>query len=183
MKLSDNSMWEAVKQNDKRYDHQFYYAVKTTKIVCNPSCTSKTPKRDNVRYYPTLSQAIHDGFRPCKRCRPDLVDHSDYYFVEQVSSIFEKKYMLPLTLDQVAHQIGYSKYHLLRLYKKVTGKSLMSDLTFFRIQKSIELLLSSSFTITQIAYDVGYQSTSQFNVVFKRKMGCTPSIYRQRERI
>ena len=48
-----------------------FNAVKTTRIYCRPSCSAR-PKPENVITYPTREAAERDGFRACKRCRPDL---------------------------------------------------------------------------------------------------------------
>ncbi|WP_390620979.1 Ada metal-binding domain-containing protein [Brevibacillus massiliensis] len=48
---------------DSRYDSLFFYAVRTTKICCRPSCESKTPSRRNVCFFHSLEAAYHKGFR------------------------------------------------------------------------------------------------------------------------
>ena len=62
---------EAVRNRDKSYDGKFYIAVKSTKIVCRPWCSSRTPLEKNMVFFDTLEDAIQNGFRPCKRCKPD----------------------------------------------------------------------------------------------------------------
>ncbi|PYL33705.1 MAG: hypothetical protein DMF35_06215, partial [Verrucomicrobia bacterium] len=39
-------------------------------ILCRPTCTAKKPARENVNFFGTLSEALHNGYRPCLRCRP-----------------------------------------------------------------------------------------------------------------
>src|SRR6201994_679056 len=56
---------------DARFDGRFYIAVKTTHIYCRPSCPARTPKPTNVRFFASAAAAQRDGFRACKRCRPD----------------------------------------------------------------------------------------------------------------
>ncbi len=55
-----------------RADGQFFYAVKSTKIYCRPSCPSRRPARKNVTFFPTAAAAEQAGYRACKRCEPDL---------------------------------------------------------------------------------------------------------------
>ena len=66
-------MWKAVSENDPSYDGILFYAVKSTGIYCRPSCKSKIPKRENVCFFDTAEKARAAGFRPCKRCRSDLL--------------------------------------------------------------------------------------------------------------
>lgn len=64
---------KAVKNKDKRYDGQFFVAVKSTKIVCCPSCSSRTPLEKNIVFFDTLEEALLNGYRPCKRCKPEMI--------------------------------------------------------------------------------------------------------------
>ncbi|MEO0562277.1 MAG: Ada metal-binding domain-containing protein, partial [Chloroflexota bacterium] len=56
--LTANEMWTAVTKNDARYDARFVYAVQSTGIFCRPSCTSRDPKPENVRYFDTPDAAL-----------------------------------------------------------------------------------------------------------------------------
>lgn len=64
--LSFNEMWEKIMACDSSYDGLFYTAVKTTKIYCRPSCRSRKPKKVNVEFYDTRTEAMKAGFRACK---------------------------------------------------------------------------------------------------------------------
>jgi len=61
----------ARKSRDARFDGRFFIAVTTTGIYCRPICPARTPKDENVRYFPTAAAAEAAGFRPCLRCRPE----------------------------------------------------------------------------------------------------------------
>jgi AraC family transcriptional regulator of adaptative response/methylated-DNA-[protein]-cysteine methyltransferase len=63
-------MEAAYRQRDSSYDGVFYLAVKTTGIFCLPSCPARRPLGRNVEYFSTVAEAMHAGYRPCKRCRP-----------------------------------------------------------------------------------------------------------------
>ncbi|MCL6516648.1 Ada metal-binding domain-containing protein [Alicyclobacillus sp.] len=65
-------LWHAIVNCDVAYDGRFYYGVVSTGVFCRPSCRSKTPKREHVRIFLTTGEARAAGFRPCKRCKPDL---------------------------------------------------------------------------------------------------------------
>lgn len=77
--------WKAIIENDATYDDTFCYAVKTTKIYCRPSCSSRIPKRENIEIYYDLKEPGNYGYRPCKRCRPDDVVVDDNIWVEELS--------------------------------------------------------------------------------------------------
>ena len=67
---------KAAEARDARFDGWFFTAVKTTGIYCRPSCPARTPKRENVAFYPSAAAAQAAGFRACMRCRPDAVPGS-----------------------------------------------------------------------------------------------------------
>ena len=69
MPLTDER-WRAITQNDSSYDDVFIYAVTSTGICCRPSCQSRDPKKENVRIFNDVDEAVAAGFRPCKRCKP-----------------------------------------------------------------------------------------------------------------
>ncbi len=69
---SDAQRWTAIETRDDRADGIFFSAVKTTGIVCRPSCPGR-PLRRNVSFYEDLDSALCQGFRVCKRCKPELL--------------------------------------------------------------------------------------------------------------
>src|SRR5690606_7216774 len=66
----EDPRWAAVATRDAAQDGRFYYAVRTTGVVCRPSCRARTPRPENVTFHATLADAVQAGYRPCKRCRP-----------------------------------------------------------------------------------------------------------------
>ena len=60
--------YRAVRSRDARFDGWFFVGVTSTGIYCRPSCPAVTPKRANVRFYPSAAAAQSGGFRACKRC-------------------------------------------------------------------------------------------------------------------
>ena len=66
-----DELYGAMSARDPRFDGRYYVGIVSTGIVCFPSCRSRLPRRENVRVYASLADALRAGFRPCKRCRPD----------------------------------------------------------------------------------------------------------------
>src|SRR5436190_18772184 len=65
--------WKALASRDSAADGTFVYAVTSTGVYCRPSCPSRRPRADRVRFFDTTTDARQAGFRACKRCRPDTV--------------------------------------------------------------------------------------------------------------
>src|SRR5581483_5115191 len=63
-------MQSAFASKDPVFDGTFFVAVKTTGIFCRPVCRAKTPRKENVEFFPTADQALHAGYRACKLCKP-----------------------------------------------------------------------------------------------------------------
>ena len=63
--------WQAVQTRDRRFDGRFVYAVKSTGVYCNPSCPSRRPQPEQVRFFTGPAEAQSAGFRACRRCLPD----------------------------------------------------------------------------------------------------------------
>jgi len=72
MHLNHDLCYHAIQTRDARFDGQFLTAVRTTKIYCRPVCPARTPKPENCLFFPTAAAAHEAGFRPCKRCQPEL---------------------------------------------------------------------------------------------------------------
>ena len=62
--MTDRQRWQAVLDNDRRYDGAFFYGVASTGIFCRPSCPSRPPRRDRVRFFPTATLHWRRGSAP-----------------------------------------------------------------------------------------------------------------------
>src|SRR4029453_8738046 len=71
MDLDAAACFRAAATRDARFDGRFFTAVKTTRIYCRPICPARTPKPENVVFFPSAAAAQSAGFRPCLRCRPE----------------------------------------------------------------------------------------------------------------
>src|ERR671935_1463390 len=76
MVVDHERVWQAIAAKDPRFDGWFFCGVRTTGNYCRPSCPARTPKRENVRMFPSAAAAQAAGFRACKRCRPDAAPGS-----------------------------------------------------------------------------------------------------------
>ena len=96
-----------------------------------------------------------------------------------------KEYILdnldePLKLDTIAAQVHVSPFYFCKLFKSTTGMTFTEFVNRQRIERAKRRLLDPSERITEIAYDIGYQSLSQFNRSFHRIVGESPTRFRKR---
>jgi YesN/AraC family two-component response regulator len=83
-----------------------------------------------------------------------------------------------LSLGQVAKAVNMSSYYFCKMFKKVAGINFTDYVARVRIEKSKNLLLNPNLRISEIAFEVGFQSLTHFNRVFKKILGQSPTEYR-----
>ena len=89
----------------------------------------------------------------------------------------------PIYLDEVASEVHMSRYYLCRRFKQATGRTLTEYVTDRRVKIAESMLEKTSMRVADIAFEVGFQSLSQFNRCFHRINGFTPTQYRRSVRI
>ncbi|MFD0319225.1 helix-turn-helix domain-containing protein [Streptomyces flavalbus] len=99
--------------------------------------------------------------------------------VRHTVTLIRERYGEPLTLDDLARSVMVSKYHLLRVFTRVTGVTPGRFLTAVRLQEAQRLLLSTALTVADISARVGYSSTGSFTRRFTELVGLSPTQYRR----
>jgi len=84
-----------------------------------------------------------------------------------------------MSLGQVARAVNTSTYYFCKMFKKHTGINYTDYLARVRIEKSKNLLLNPNLRVSEIAFEVGFQSLTHFNRVFKKILGQSPTGYRE----
>lgn len=84
----------------------------------------------------------------------------------------------PIDLENVAHAMHVSTFYFCKMFKKGTGLTFTEYLGRVRIEKANTLLLNPHLRISEIAYDVGFQSLTHFNRVFRQICGQSPTAFR-----
>jgi AraC family transcriptional regulator of adaptative response / methylphosphotriester-DNA alkyltransferase methyltransferase len=179
--ILDDIKWVTVKNCDENYDGKFFYGVITTKIFCRPSCKSRTPLRKNTVFFENIQEALDNGFRPCKRCRPDLLVYDPTKdLLEKVRKTLDSTYSEPIDIKTVSQNIGISEFYLMKLFKKHFEYTPKEYILKVRIDESLKLLIATELDITEIAHKVGFESISSYYKNFSRIVNCTPKQYRNK---
>lgn len=84
-----------------------------------------------------------------------------------------------LTVSLLAQKFNISERSLSRCFKQETGITLFQYIKLSRMQRAIELLENKTLNISEVVYEVGYESISTFSTLFKDLMGTSPQKYRQ----
>jgi len=84
------TMYRALVNRDPSFEGIFFVGVRTTGIFCRPTCTAKKPARENVDFFPTPSEALYSGYRPCLRCHPMDPDKRPPRLIERLRTEVER---------------------------------------------------------------------------------------------
>src|SRR6476469_1843835 len=91
-------------------------------------------------------------------------------------------YDLPLDLNEISSHACFSRYHFLRLFRQAFNKTPHQYLIERRIEKAKQLLRANELRVTDVCFEVGFQSLGSFSSLFHRYVGHAPIIYRERAR-
>ncbi|HSA61466.1 MAG TPA: bifunctional DNA-binding transcriptional regulator/O6-methylguanine-DNA methyltransferase Ada [Nitrospiraceae bacterium] len=170
--------WRAVLNHDRRCDGAFVYAVSSTNVYCRPSCPSRRPARRHVTFFKSPQLAEAAGFRACLRCRPHLSHHSGTeQRVEQARRYLDAHTDEPITLRQLAAEVGISSFHMHRTFTRVIGLSPKAYQDARRMER-FKSSLKRGETVTHAAYEAGFGSSSRLYERAHANLGMTPSTFR-----
>ncbi len=181
MKQTREEMLATLGKRDPANDGKFIIGVLSTGIYCLPSCYARTPKPENVQFFANGAEAEAAGLRPCKKCKPDAYERGENRELEALEKLVERMRRSPsdfACLPDLADalEVGGTKLHeLFRVHYHTTPGD---ALTHARLNAAKQRLLETDETIAQTAYEVGFESLSVFNDNFKKRLGLTPSDYR-----
>ncbi|WP_298168939.1 AlkA N-terminal domain-containing protein [Acidithiobacillus sp.] len=181
--LNREVCYRAVLAKDARFDGKFYTAVLSTGIYCRPVCPARPPKLENCLFVPSTAVARQLGFRPCLRCRPELVGVEPFaeasaLMVSRALQQMNDDALSGISLEAVAVQLGVSGRHLRRLFVRVLGSTPTALAQTQRILLAKKLIAETGLSMTEVALAAGFGSVRRFNAVMQRHCGCAPSALR-----
>lgn len=91
-------------------------------------------------------------------------------------------YDLPLNLDEISSHACFSRYHFLRLFRQAFDQTPHQYLVERRIEKAKELLSANELRVTDVCFEVGFQSLGSFSSLFHKAVGHPPITYREKSR-
>ena len=105
-------------------------------------------------------------------------ENSEPPVITKAKKFIEEHQTEDMTLSQVAKAVNTSSFYFCKMFRKVTGINFTDYLSRLRIERAKNLLLNPNLRISEIAFEVGFQSLTHFNRVFKRILGQSPTDYR-----
>jgi AraC family transcriptional regulator of adaptative response/methylated-DNA-[protein]-cysteine methyltransferase len=168
--------WSLVLARDAKSDGRFVYAVKSTGIFCRPSCPSRRPRRENVEFFDSPTQAQQAGYRACHRCTP-LERNPQTQKVEAACRYIDQNLDVTLSLTAISRHVAISPFHFQRMFKRILGISPREYQQARRAGKFRQALLSEG-RVTDAIYEAGYSSSSRAYESIPGQLGMTPSAFR-----
>jgi AraC family transcriptional regulator of adaptative response / DNA-3-methyladenine glycosylase II len=179
--LDARACFRAMSSRDRRFEGRFVTAVRTTHVYCRPGCPAPLPKRQNVTFFQHAAAAEAAGYRPCRRCRPELSPELRLW--PDTSRTVTRAIRLIAggaldgggTLDELVARLGVGARHLRRLFARHLGASPIALAQTRRVHFARRLLDETALPITDIALAAGFSSVRRFNDVFRRTFARAPS--------
>jgi len=166
-------MYRAVVAHDPAFEGIFFVGVATTGIFCRPTCRVRTPKRENVEFFSSPSDALHAGYRPCRRCQPLDRGRSAPPLVAELLAAVEDAPAERLRDVDLA-QRGIDPSTARRTFKRYCG------MTFHAYHRARRMGLAlagvrQGKSVLDLQLDHGFESGSGFRGAFNRLVGAAPS--------
>ncbi|WP_243230670.1 Ada metal-binding domain-containing protein [Microbacterium sp. CIAB417] len=183
--MTFDERYRAIDARDVRFDGQFVTAVRSTGIYCRPSCPARTPKRENVTFYPTSAAAHEAGYRACKRCLPEAAPGSPQWNLRGDAAARAMRLIADGVVERegvtgLAARLGYSSRHLTRMLTAELGAGPLALARAHRAHTARMLLVGTDLPIADVAFSAGFASIRQAGDTIREVFGLTPTELRAR---
>src|SRR6202795_1281093 len=187
MDMDRIACYRAIATRDARFDGRLFVGVKTTGIYCRPICPARTPKFENVSFYPSAAAAQEAGFRPCLRCRPETAPGAGSW--RGTSNTVSRGLALiaeggldgdAASVDLLAERLGVGGRQLRRLFQRHLGASPLAVAQTRRVLFAKQLLHDTHLPMAEVALASGFGSVRRFNETFRNLFRRPPSALRRK---
>lgn len=175
--IDERVLWRAVTTRDPGWDGAFVYAVTSTGVYCRPTCPSRRPGRDRVRFFSGADAASAEGFRACRRCHPDSnraaapVDR-----VRRVCEAIAAQQGSRLSTASLARMAGIGTHQLVRSFRQALGVTPREYADACRTG-CLKRALRDGHGVADAVYASGFGSSSRVYERSAKTLGMTPARY------
>ncbi len=184
MDMDRTACYRAISTRDARFDGRLFVGVKTTGVYCRPICPARTPKFENVSFYPSAAAAQQAGFRPCLRCRPETSPDLAFWrgtgnTVSRALALIEAGGLDEADVEALANRLGVGARQLRRLFHRHVGASPIAVAQTRRVLLAKQLIHETSLPMAEVALASGFNSVRRFNETFLQLFGRAPATLRR----
>lgn len=178
---SHDAMMKAFYARDESSEGIFLVGVRTTGIFCRPTCGARKPKPTNIAFYPNASAALHDGFRPCKLCKPLDASVPPPPLVLKLRDAVEADPTGRITEKELLAQ-GIDPSTARRQFRRYYGMTFHAYARARRMGLALRGVAAGD-TVTEAQFAQGFESSSGFRDAVQRLFGAPPRDAANRGRI
>ena len=176
MQITDANLidtyYQALVERRSDFVGVFYVGVKTTSIFCIATCRARKPKPENVVFYDAVKDALDNGFRPCKICKPtENAEEAPPPVTEAIRLVQENP--KEKVSDDMLRANGIQPEMVRRWFNKNYGMTFQAYQRMYRVNTAYQELKQGK-TTTEAAFDTGYESLSGFGYTYKKILGSSP---------
>ena len=171
MEAEREIFYKAFLERDSSFEGVFIVGVKTTGIFCRPTCPAK-PKIENVEFFPSAREAMLNGYRPCKVCKPLEKSGNPPEGIKQLLKYMEENPAVKIK-DSDLEEMNLEPNQVRRWFLKKYKLTFHAYQRMYRANNAFQCIQSDR-NVTDVAYDSGYDSLSGFNCMFKNIIGASP---------
>lgn len=176
--------YAAIQAHDARFDGLFFVAVRSTRVYCRPVCRVRLPRAENCTFYPSAATAEQAGYRPCRRCRPELAPgrasvDAVRRVAHQAAEQIRAGALTERSLEALAADFALSSRQLRRVVEAEYGVGPLALAMTHRLHLGKQLLTDTQLKIIDVAYASGFSSLRRFNDAFRRHYRLKPSDLRR----
>jgi AraC family transcriptional regulator of adaptative response/methylated-DNA-[protein]-cysteine methyltransferase len=170
---SQQVMLRAFMERDSSFDGVFFTGVRTTGIFCRPGCPARTPRPENLCFFPDVGEALHAGYRPCLRCRPLEQTGEPPAWLRPLLEQLEADPTRRWT-DEDVRARGLSPERVRRWFKSNHGMTFQAYSRARRLGSALGRMQEGD-RVGRAAFEAGYESLSGFQDAFRRYFGDPPT--------
>lgn len=172
------TMYRAFLARDPSFEGVFWVAVRTTGIVCRPTCPARKPKRENVEFFAALQDGLTAGYRPCLRCRPEQPSETN---PEWVAPLLQRLHDNPAgrLADADLRRLGLDPIRVRRWFRRAHGTTFHGYQRALRLGRAMHHLQQGTPVLTT-TYATAYESPTGFRDAFEQLFGMLPSEAQER---
>ena len=143
--------------------------------------------RKNCEFFSYAAAAEVAGYRPCKRCRPELAPGSSLMEVSSQQArnaayYIGQDFLAEHSLEDLAGKLGITDRQMRRVFQEEFGVSPVEFSQTQRLLLAKQLLTDSAMSVTDVAYASGFKSLRRFNALIKERYRLSPTEFRKQQR-
>ena len=169
--LTEKEMTTAWRKRDASYDGVFFFGVRSTGIFCRPSCPSR-PKPEQLEFFNTVGEAVRAGYRPCKRCQPELANGEPPSWVAKLMARATELPEQRISARDL-RSLGIPPERARRWFQKQHGMTFAAWCRGQRLSKAFAQVRRGD-SMDEVILGHGFESHSGFRTAFSRTFGKAP---------